>query len=52
MSNRKAKLARKEFLRIHEKVINSALGHFRMWYRGLPWWKRVKLCWKIMRRTF
>ena len=52
MSNKKAKLARKEFLRVHEKVITSALQHFRMWYKGLSWGRRLKLCWKIMRRTF
>jgi hypothetical protein len=52
MSNRKAKLLRQEFLERHEKIINSALAHFRHWYRALPLWKRVKLCWKIMWRTF
>lgn len=52
MSNKKQKLFRKEFLKAHEKTINSTLNHFRMWYRGLPWHKRTKLCWKIMRRTF
>lgn len=52
MSNRKQKPIRKEFLKRHEKVLNSAIGHFRFWYKGLGFWKRVKLCWKIMRRTF
>lgn len=52
MSNRKQKMLRKEFLERHEKVINSALEHFRFWYKGLPWHKRVKLVWKILVRTF
>ena len=52
MSNKKAKLARKEFLARHEKVLNSAIGHFRFWYKGLPLRKRVKLAWKIIWRTF
>jgi hypothetical protein len=52
MSVKQAKIARQEFLKRHDKIINSALGHFRFWYKSLPWWKRAKLAWKIMRRTY
>lgn len=52
MSNRKQKLLRKEFLERHEKVLNSAMGHFRFWYKGLPWPKRIKLVWKILVGAF